>query len=385
MKIIIIGAGIGGLTTAIGLKKLGHEVEVFESASGIKALGAGLVLSANAMKAYKALGISGKVKQAGKVLEALNILDHKGRIISANSTQEIARAFGEATNFAIHRADLHRILISLFGIENIFVGKRCKGFEQDQKGVKAIFEDGQQVEADLLIACDGIYSNIRRQLLPDAKPRYAGYTCWRAVTHSQPEDFNHTLASETWGPKGRFGIVPLSGNQIYWFACVNAKRHDPAMANVSLDQLKHNFKGYHKDILQVLNLTADDAIIWNDIMDIMPIKQFAFGKVVLLGDAAHATTPNMGQGACQAIEDAVVLTACMKNNSDPEIAFKQFESHRISRTTKIVNTSYTLGKVAQWENPMICWARNLALRSLPPKLAIKQAAFLYDIEFERIG
>jgi 2-polyprenyl-6-methoxyphenol hydroxylase-like FAD-dependent oxidoreductase len=132
-------------------------------------------------------------------------------------------------------------------------------------------------------------------------------------------------------------------------------------------------------------MTGDKPLIWNDIIDIKPIKQFAFGKILLCGDAAHATTPNMGQGACQAIEDAIVLAHCMAlYATDTEKAFRVFEKKRITRTTRIVNTSWQLGKIAQVENKLLTHLRNSLLRLIPPSVNEKQLQFLYNVDFAEV-
>jgi 2-polyprenyl-6-methoxyphenol hydroxylase-like FAD-dependent oxidoreductase len=132
-------------------------------------------------------------------------------------------------------------------------------------------------------------------------------------------------------------------------------------------------------------MTGDEQLIWNDIIDIKPVKQFAFGRILLSGDAAHATTPNMGQGACQAIEDAIVLANCMAvYSSDIQKAFKVFEQKRISRTTRIVNTSWQVGKMAQLENKLLTSIRNTLLRLVPPSANEKQLQFLYNVDFADI-
>jgi 2-polyprenyl-6-methoxyphenol hydroxylase-like FAD-dependent oxidoreductase len=142
--------------------------------------------------------------------------------------------------------------------------------------------------------------------------------------------------------------------------------------------LKH-FGQFHSPIPEIIRHTKDDQLIWNDIIDIKPLKQFAFGNIVLMGDAAHATTPNMGQGACMAIEDAAILANVLATSESVESAFFAFEQRRIKRTTSIVNRSWQLGRIAQWENPMLIGIRNSLLRLTPPSVAEKQAKFLIDV------
>lgn len=195
-----------------------------------------------------------------------------------------------------------------------------------------------------------------------------------------PAGMNPDEMSETWGKGRRFGVVPLTRNRIYWFATLNAKQNDPAMKNARSSDLQHFFDGFHFPIPEVLARTADDQIIWGDIVDVRPIKKFAFGRIVLMGDAAHATTPNLGQGACMAIEDAATLTNGL-TLYEPEEAFRKFEVHRVKRTTGIVNQSWTIGRIAQLENPLLMTLRNAAFRSLPQSMVENQLKSLFDVSF----
>jgi len=217
--------------------------------------------------------------------------------------------------------------------------------------------------------------------LPECKPRYAGYTCWRAVIDATPGDLNLDTVSETWGKAGRFGIVPLTNNRIYWFACINAPQYDLSKKEYTVKDLQNHFKGYHQPIPKLLSLTKDSQLIWSDIIDLEPLKQFAFDNVLLMGDAAHATTPNMGQGACMAIEDAVILSNMLGNNEDVKSTFKHFELRRINRTTKIVEGSWRVGQLAQLDNALLIGLRNIALQLTPPRVAEKQMKFITDISF----
>lgn len=379
MKIIICGGGIGGLTLAIALQRKGMDVKVFEQAREIKPLGAGLVLAANAVKALAEIGISEEVLNAGRVLRKLRIKNERGHVLNEVDSYEVNERFGFTHNFAIHRADLHRVLLSLLKPDSLVLGKACVDFTQNEKGVTVFFQDQSTAAGDCLIACDGIHSVIRKKLLPAVKPRYAGYTCWRAVIDNPPANFNVEESSETWGTSGRFGIVPLSENRIYWFACINAKPNDPQKRIFKVADLLRCFEHFHFPIPEIIMRTQEQHLIWNDIIDLKPIKKFAFNKVAIMGDAAHATTPNMGQGACMAIEDAVVMTNCIHHGGSIEAAFIDFEKKRIHRTTKIVQESWRLGKVAQLQNPLLVHLRNAAFKLTPPKALERQLEFLYNV------
>ncbi len=378
MKAIIIGGGIGGLTTAIALEKLGHEVEVYEAAPAFKPVGAGLALAANAVKAFGHLGIEDSVLKAGQLIPSVQVLEMTGRVISQMDSLRLNAKYG-INNFAIHRADLHEVLLSQLKTTRLFTNRKAEGFTETNKGVEVIFHDGTTAHGDCVIASDGIHSAIRRQLQPSATPRYAGYTCWRAVVPQPKKPVE--APSETWGNGSRFGIVPLTGNRIYWFATLNAPQNDARIKNFTKRDLLQQYAGYHEPVAELIESANEKEIIWGDIIDLPPQKKFAYGKVLLLGDAAHATTPNMGQGACQAIEDAAFLYSLLKKGNGVEQTFAEFEKLRVPRTTKIVEGSWRVGKIAQWENALAVKVRNGLMRMVPASTQEKQMKFLYEVEF----
>ena len=377
-KITIIGGGIAGLTTAIALGQKGYIAEVYESAKEIRGVGAGLALAANAMKGLERLGLLEEVEALGRVLPSFSILDQKGKVITKADSAAISKKYG-LDNFLIHRADLHEFLLSKIDPKLIHTGKRAVSFQYVHDKIEVIFSDASIKMTDYLIVANGIHSAIRTQLLPDAVPRYSGYTCWRAVIDNRDLEINES--SETWGSKGRFGIAPLSKNQLYWFACVNAKENDPEMKAMTTEDLSAIFKNYHEPIGTIISNTANDQLIWNDIVDLEPITRYAFERILLLGDAGHATTPNMGQGACQAIEDAVVLADELDKNRNVQKAFQSFEKRRLERTHYITNTSWKVGRIAQLENHVLTAIRNFTFRNLPRSINDKQIDKVLQTDF----
>ena len=379
-KIAIIGGGIAGLTGAIAFLKAGYSPMVFEAAKPIKPIGAGLGLAANAIKALGRLGIKNKVVARGRVLSSFAIKDETGRDITYNDSTKISREYG-LDNFTIHRAALHDVLLSEIPKENLVTGKKAIDFIPAENGRshQVLFKDGTSCEADYVIVADGIHSAIRQKLIPGSKPRYAGYTCWRAVI-----DNSRLLVGESyeiWGRKGRFGVVPLADDQLYWFATVNAAENHPRFKNFTLSDLKSWFKDYPDTTKQIIEASGEDALIWNDIIDLKPISRYAFGKLLLVGDAAHATTPNMGQGACQAIEDAAVLLDELTGEDSLEEQFARFEKRRLRRTHFIVNQSARIGKIAQAEHPILIRIRNGLFRAIPESIRNGQLKELYNTDF----
>lgn len=376
---IIIGAGIAGLSAAISLKNIGIEALVVEGSKEIRPIGAGLSLAANAMDALRYLKISEEVIKNGRELASFTLFDKEGKVIKSISTQP-SKLETTVNNFTIHRAKLHSVLLSKISPENILTGKRSVSMSKTPEGIEITMEDGTTLLTQYLIVAEGIHSPLRKVITSEASIRYSGYTCWRGITDNT--ELNISETSETLGKEGRFGIVPLADHQIYWFACKNSDRENSVFKNFTLEDLASNFKDYRQPIVKIINATPPENLIWGDICDIKPLQKFAYGNVVLIGDAAHATTPNMGQGACMAIEDAVILANCLEKNSHVAEAFKSFEKRRLGRTHKIVNDSWRLGKVAQLENNFLAALRNLVFRLMPQKLYERQLKAVYQVDLD---
>ena len=253
--------------------------------------------------------------------------------------------------------------------KRLHLGKRLKRFEQDGEGVTAYFSDGTQARGEALIGADGLHSVVRAQLHGPSDPVYAGYTAWRAVIpfDGTPGVQDRLTPGETWGKGARFGQVPLRGGQVYWFATRNAPpgSRGPAGEKAELRQI---FRGWHAPIEELIENTPDDRILRNDIYDRPVLNAWGRGRVTLLGDAAHPMTPNLGQGACQALEDAVVLARCLGQSGEAGPALRQYEQLRIPRANSLVRQSRQLGKVGQWENPVAIWLREIFLRSIAPRM-----------------
>ncbi|MCC9137073.1 FAD-dependent monooxygenase [Pontibacter silvestris] len=380
MKVIIVGGGIGGLCTAIALQEIGIEAAVYEAATELKPVGAGVGLAANAIQGLERLGVAEEVISRGKQLTALVTFDEKDKVISNFDTKALSQKYG-INNFVIHRADLHEVLYNHLQPGSLVLGKRCQGVSQEGDQVQVSFTDGTHATADLLIAADGINSVVRQQLLPQSQPRYAGYTCWRAVIDNPGVAINSMISAETWAPQGRIGIAPLQDGKIYWYVCMNAPERNEQMQQMTPAELSMHFASVHPPVQEVIAAAKPEQLIWNDIADLKPLKQFVFGRVVLLGDAAHATTPNMGQGACQAIEDAVVLGQCLKREPVLAVALANYEHRRIARTAKVIRLSRLLGEVSQWQSSMLGSVRNALFRLMPKFITQSQMEDLYRVDF----
>lgn len=244
----------------------------------------------------------------------------------------------------------------------------------------AEFAGGEEAQGDFLVGADGLHSVVRGRLHGTERPRYAGYTAWRAVTTFKIQP----TTSESWGHGKRFGIVPIGGSRVYWFATKNAPEGQPEHPEGRKQKLLHLFKGWHPPIVDLIEATDPEAILRHDLYDRKPMKRsWGEGRVTLLGDAAHPTTPNLGQGACQATEGAFVLAQQLRSAMDIAAALRRYEAQRLPRTAFITNLSWRIGRMAQLENPVLCWLRNTALRVVPVGIQTKQLGKV--LEFEVTG
>ncbi len=370
-RVIIIGGGIGGLTAAIALRKAGIESHVYERASALREVGAGIGVMANALRALDALGVGDRLRSQGLAAMQGGLRDPTGKALLAMPMQADAVA-------VMHRAELLAELARHVEPDRLHLDCECVSFKQGPEGVTALFRDGETAHGDALIGADGLRSVIRTGLFGNQTIRYAGYTAWRSVVEFEAPD--KRMITETWGRGRRFGIVPMSHGLVYWFAVQNAVEGERDPDGKSKEVLARLFRGWHQPIEGLIAAAQPDSILRNDVYDMEPLPRWSDRRVTLIGDAAHPMTPNLGQGGCQAIEDAVVLAACLKTNATVEGALVAYERRRMARTKEIVVRSRRLGAVAQAENAVICALRNAAMRATPASLAAKQTLALLDFD-----
>ncbi len=370
MRIAVIGGGIGGLTAALALNKLNIENTVYESAPELRADGAGLALASNAIKAFSLLGINETVVNSSNRITEFCIYNHKEKPLIKRYSERIL-SDELFHSFTIHRQRLHTILSDNLQDDQIVTGKSVTDFRNEKSGVKLYFNDNSSELFDYVIASDGINSVFRRKLVPAAGLRYAGYYCWRGVTENY-QCSDTTLAAEYWGAGLRFGIVPLPENRVYWFACMNNPDDDPAYFKITRNGLLSAFSDFPAQVSELINAVPENKILINKISDLTPLDYYSFKRILLLGDAAHATTPNLGQGACLAIEDAAVLYKLLQQNRDMKEIFENYSLIRVPRCKYIIKQSRQTGELAGIQNPAGIMLRDLLLKIMPQSVTERQ-------------
>ena len=377
MAVCIVGGGIGGLATALACQRHGIKALVFERTQQFREVGSGLILAGNAVRVLHKLGLADVLRIIAAPLCYAHLRSWRGDVLVDLPLQEAIQRFG-ASSVAVHRAELQAALVQALEPGSLCTNMHGIGFEQDEEGVRVRFASGEEVQADLLVGADGLHSVVRSQLAGAARPRYAGYTAWRGVTCFPLDQREAQTAFETWGAGKRFGVIPLSQGRVCWFAVANAPEGACEEETREKRQVLELVSSCHAPAWAMVEATEASAILRTDIYDRPPISSWSKGRVTLVGDAAHPMTPNLGQGACQAIEDAFLLADSLQSGPTITSALQSYEARRIKRANTLVQRSWQQGRIAHWEHPWGVRLRDSVLRMAPPRLLVKQIAWVLD-------
>jgi len=270
---------------------------------------------------------------------------------------------------SMHRGELQQLLAAEVDPATIHLGARCTGFRYTAGGVAAQFEDGREVQADLLVGADGVHSVVRDRLFGEAPLEYRGYTAIRGITPAGsvplPAD-----ASETWGRGSRFGLGPTSGERLTWFATWNTPAGGGAGG--SREHLLGLFGDWHEPVRRVIEATPADSIVRNDIYDRRPSRTWARARVALIGDAIHPMTPDLGQGACQGLVDAVTLAGCVARADDLRAALLSYQRQRWRNAAVTTMIARTMASTGQRHGRFSCAARDAMITALPLPVLLRQ-------------
>jgi 2-polyprenyl-6-methoxyphenol hydroxylase-like FAD-dependent oxidoreductase len=351
----IVGGGIGGLTAALALRAGGHDVVVFEQSRARKSQGVALLLWANAMLALGQLYV--QLADLAAPVERTQIRSANGAILCELPVREWS-ARANANTVAVRRPDLVRALLSRLPSDVVRYGYSVERFETHTDGVIAHLDEGSSVMFDGLIGADGLHSKVRSQIHGDLPVRQLDQHAWVGLARNTAHLLNEGTTSATIGRGPRFWAAPLTNGDAFWYATLNG--HLPIRD--SHESLLDAFAGWHAPIEELIRSTRPDAVVQTRICDRPPISKWGEGPVTLLGDAAHASTPDLGQGACQAIESAIVLAECMSSAISAANGFRAYETRRMERTAMISRLCWMTSINSTIESSLLCAVRDVGIR-----------------------
>lgn len=338
MEITIIGAGMAGLTTGIALKKFGHQVTIYEQAEQILPVGAAISLWSNGVKCLNYLGLTEQVEKLGGKMDNLAYIDGlTGDVMTQFSLYPLIEEVGQRP-YPVSRAELQNMLMDEFGREDIHLAKKMISFVEEGERVKIQFADGGKIESDLLVGADGTHSITRAYVLGEqVERRYAGYVNWNGLVDVS-DDY---AAADQWttfvGEGKRVSLMPVANNRFYFFFDV------PLAVGLENDRsqykalFKQYFKGWCEPVQKLIDAVDVQKTNRVEIHDIEPFANFYKGRVVIVGDAAHSTTPDIGQGGCQAMEDAIYLARSLQINTlGLQDSLRRYQNKRNERANELV-------------------------------------------------
>ena len=388
LKVGIIGGGIGGVALSGALRQFGVESRIFERAPAFGEIGAGIQMTPNGVKVLRALGLWQSLSDVSFLPHSIVGRDWKTANINFRTPlkDECPRLYG-AEFFHVHRADLHRILTTLVDPATVSCSTSCVSVKQNAHSATAVFADGTEFEADVIVGADGLHSVVRKALFGDESPRFTGTMCWRTVVpvpNGELLDYVSPDSSFWLGPHGHVVTYYVSsGRAVNVVAIRDSREWVEESWNVTStrEEMIEGFRGWHVNLQKLFN-QAEHVVKWG-LFDRDPMATWTSGRVTLLGDAAHPMLPFLSQGAAMAIEDAFVLARALAGARDPVSALRQYERHRMPRTSRVQLESRKRGQTYHQHSPLVKAYRNFVYKVrqvINPQKGGIQANWVYEYD-----
>ncbi len=370
---LVVGAGISGLASALALRQTGWDVTVLERDATPRAVGAGLVLWPNAIRALRLLGIADQVVAAATQYRTALARRPDGWVLTRVDMAGVARRMGEPV-VTVLRADLHEILFAALGDVMIHAGAPVTRLGSGADDRPVVWSGDRCWDADLVVGADGLHSTIRSQLDAGGEIVPADYVAWRAVVPAS-RALRLDCGGETLGVGRRFGCAPLGRHGVYWYATVPGPLDDRP-ADQQLAYLRAALADWHAPIPELLAATDPGNLLQHQVTELWPLPRrfdhrIGTGAAVLVGDAAHAMTPNLGQGACLALEDAVTLGVVLSGGTELASALARYQHLRHRRATRLTRRSRQTGLALEMRRAVSVRLRDLLISVLPDSLAAR--------------
>jgi len=375
----VVGAGVGGLTTAIALRLRGFDVEVFDAAPRSRASGGGLGIASNATKVLSALGVDLSQARIGRVCAQFHLRTASGKLIRELPITSIADELGSPI-VNLRRGDLTALLRSSLADTPIHYGAEVIRYDRTGNGVSILCADGRTHTGQVLVGADGIRSVIRAQTVGPEPINEYGYVCWIATVPFEHPRLPPGGAVHYWGRGQRFGLIDIGEGHAYWWGTKNVPNHDARQWPGTREAILRCFDGWANEVREVIARTSEAGIVSVPAQDRSFIESWGDGPVTLVGDAAHPMLTSLSQGAGSAIEDGYVLSYYLATEGDAVRGLRRYEQARRDRVRWLVSASRRLSRVEQLENPLAAGLRNLAIRLAP--MAVVRHENITPMRFE---